>query len=114
LVISYPRLFTPQTSGPAIDSARGAATAHPPLPNPLPTTEAVAEVNVSSAKLRSAPSSTADVVIKLPRGTKLSVLERRGSWAHVRTADESGGSTRDGWIFSSFLTIAASSSAVKH
>ena len=114
LLISYPRLFTPQTSGPAIESAGGAATPRPPLPNPLPTTEAVAEVNVSSAKLRSAPSSTSDVVIKLPRGTKLSVLERRGSWAHVRTAAESGASTRDGWIFSSFLKFASSSSAVKH
>jgi len=114
LLISYPRLFTPQTSGPAIESAGGAATARPPLPNPLPTTEAVAEVNVSSAKLRSAPSSSSDVVIKLPRGTKLSVLERRGSWAHVRTAGDSGASTRDGWIFSSFLNIASSSSAVKH
>jgi hypothetical protein len=114
LVIFYPRFFTsPQTSVPAIESGKGAVTARTPSPNPPPATEAFAEVIVSSAKLHSAPSSTSDVVIKLPRGTNLSVLERRGSWTHVRTAAEGGGATRDGWIFSSFLNTVTSSSAAK-
>ncbi len=104
LVISYPPLFTPpEMSTPAIESAKGVVTGHAQIPNRPPTAEAVAQVIVSSANLRSAPSVTSDVVIKLPRGTKLSVLEHRGSWAHVRIEGEDSKPAREGWLYNSYL-----------
>jgi curli biogenesis system outer membrane secretion channel CsgG len=50
-------------------------------------------VTAGSLNLRSESSTTAEVVASLNRGARLTVLERRNGWIHVRT--EAG---KEGWV----------------
>src|SRR5690606_3185154 len=52
-----------------------------------------------TANVRAAPSTSAAVVAKLPRDTRVAVLERRGDWIHVRV----DGAAQDGWLHASLL-----------
>jgi Flp pilus assembly protein CpaB len=62
---------------------------------------AAAEVSVeeSSASVLAEPDPASEVVQVVERGAKLSVMEARGPWFHVRMGDE------DGWIAAGAITV---------
>jgi hypothetical protein len=69
----------------------------------------VAVVN-HAANVRGDASATAAVISNLPRGAKVVVVEKRGSWTLVRVEDSSGKTEpRQGWMASSFLDAADAS-----
>jgi hypothetical protein len=102
-VVFYPRPSTqPDAGTPAVDSARAAAAVLPgPKPSQAPASQTM--VIVSSAKVRATPSSSSAVVTRLPRDTHVDLLERRGSWAHVRFGGDNGKPARDGWVSTTYL-----------
>ena len=59
-------------------------------------------VVLKSVNLRAKPSTGAAVLGSLPRGAKVSVIERSGNWVHIQTA-QGAGKPLDGWAFKSFM-----------
>jgi chromosome segregation ATPase len=55
-----------------------------------------------SANMRSGPSTSAAVLLTLPRGTTVTLLDRTGNWVHVDAAS-AGGKRLQGWIYKTFL-----------
>lgn len=84
-------------------------TPPPPPPAPAPpvvAAPAVLPVAVLSkdAKLRATPSMYGDIVGKLPRATKVELLETKGEWTRVRpTEPPAKGAPAEGWAKSSLL-----------
>lgn len=64
-------------------------------------------INSASANARSAPSASAGRVRRLTRGTKLTVIERKGDWTHV-AAD-----TASFWVATKQLTDRAPAPALQ-
>jgi len=63
-----------------------------------------------AANVRADASAAAAIISNLPRGVKVAVLEKRGSWTLVRIEDASGKTgPRQGWVASSFLDTADAS-----
>ncbi len=62
------------------------------------TTSKSAVVNASSLNVRSSASTSASVVINLPRNSKVTVLKESGSWSQIKTA-----SGQTGWVASQYL-----------
>jgi len=58
-----------------------------------------ARVRVKAAVLRSRPDAKSRKMGSLRRGTRLTVLENSGDWAHVRVRNQ------DGYVLSSLLTM---------
>ncbi|OLV18467.1 right-handed parallel beta-helix repeat-containing protein [Deinococcus marmoris] len=77
--------------------ATPAQTPLPPPPPPPPTVRVLSTVVVNTANLnlRDAANNTSPVVLTLPRGTRLEVLEIQGEWSRVRTV---GGEAKEGWV----------------
>jgi hypothetical protein len=79
----------------------------PPAPEPVvATTPAVLPVAVLSkdAKLRATPSMYGDIVGKLPRATKVELIETKGEWTRVRpSGPPAKGAPAEGWAKSSLL-----------
>lgn len=79
-----------------------AAPSTPPPPPPTPAAEAVTgtvRVTASALNVRREPSSDAEVVMQVKKGTSLDVLRSDESWVKVRLAD---GST--GWVAARFVS----------
>ncbi|MEH7145840.1 N-acetylmuramoyl-L-alanine amidase [Priestia megaterium] len=62
------------------------------------STSKSAVVNASSLNVRSSASTSASVVINLPRNSKVTVLKESGSWSQIKTA-----SGQTGWVASQYL-----------
>lgn len=77
------------------------APAQAALPPPTQRVLATVVVNTANLNLRDAAGNTGSVVLTLPRGTRLEVLEVQGEWSRVRTV---GGEVREGWV-STELTL---------
>lgn len=60
--------------------------------------------NGVNVRLRAAPGTTAPIVIEMPVGTELAVLEQKtstdGRWFHVRTSDG-----REGWVLGQLTSV---------
>lgn len=87
----------------------GLTTPPPPPPAPAPTVvvaPTVLPVAVLSkdAKLRATPSMYGDIVGKLPRATKVELIESKGEWTRVRPSEPPAkGAPAEGWAKSSLL-----------
>lgn len=77
----------------------------PPATVPL---DAPRFVNVASLNVRHAPSQTADLIMALPRGTELRVLDRKDGWLLVDLNP-----TLEGWVTERFTTTSAPRQAFK-
>ncbi|MDQ6988930.1 MAG: SH3 domain-containing protein, partial [Mariprofundaceae bacterium] len=55
----------------------------------------------SSLNMRTAPSGSAPVIQKLPMGTALVILNRKGKWSQIQVVKNGGGSAI-GWVASQF------------
>jgi hypothetical protein len=84
---------------------------HVPPPEPAPAKVAAVATQTLTithgANLRQQPSSDADVITTIPRGTTVFLVERQGSWTHVRLGASDGQPARDGWVYSSYVTAAS-------
>ena len=67
--------------------------------------EGQAIVTASSLRLRKNPSSTGAVIVSMPEGNIVPVLEERNGWARVRYVK--GGTTHIGWASVEFLRFGA-------
>jgi SH3-like domain-containing protein len=87
----------------------------PPKPHAAPATQPAETaaplpetVVIRAGNLRSGPSKAAGAVATLAKGTKVTVVERRGNWVHVQAAAQDGGQKAlEGWMFNTFLSDAA-------
>lgn len=77
-------------------AASQSATQSPSAPVPLNTPRFV---NVASLNVRHSPSPTAELIMALPRGTPLRVLDRRDGWLLVDLNP-----TLEGWVTERFTT----------
>lgn len=60
-------------------------------------------VRANGLNVRSAPSTSADVLAKLPEGLAVEALEREGGFWHIRYVDPQSGEMREGWAATSRL-----------
>jgi len=69
-------------------------------PMPFWPADEVTALTVASevANLRQAPSTNADIIMKLERGAALTVVSRVGAWYEVTTADD-----KPGWVYSGLV-----------
>ena len=59
---------------------------------------------IKDAKLRATPSMYGDIVGKLPRATKVELIETKGEWTRVRPSEPPAkGAPAEGWAKSSLL-----------
>jgi hypothetical protein len=83
-----------------------AGATHAPAPLP-PSRHVVAQLEAAifhAANVRVGPSGQAVVIAILPRGLKVTIVERHDSWTLVRFGGESSKSKPEsGWVYSSFL-----------
>jgi len=110
IVLSFPYwvVYLPDEWQAEIVSFLGPAPAPPPPKAPHQPAPKIAvaplhlEAVIHSAKLRSAPSPSADVVSTLGDGDEVNAIEQNGDWTHVRITPK-GGAPIDGWVYSSRL-----------
>lgn len=79
-----------------------AAPSTPPPPLPTPVAEKVTgsvRVTASALNVRREPSSDAEVLMQVKKGTALDVLQSDESWVKVRLADGSSG-----WVAARFVS----------
>jgi hypothetical protein len=99
-IFAYPRIepFLPETWRSNIAAILGGLA-----PSPNPIAQGSASV-VSDVNLRVEPSTTAEIITTLPRGLKVTTIERRGDWMLVQVEGNSGNARpQRGWVFGSFL-----------
>ena len=99
--------FTPATV--AEDSAAPQAAIAVEPATPEPAKPQMTEV-VSSAKLRSGPSTDSKAIVTLSAGRQVTIVERNGNWTRVQIADTSGKTEpKQGWIHNTLLKEAPES-----
>jgi hypothetical protein len=91
---------------------RPAATVPAAAPQPAPVVQHPTMTITRSLNVRATPSTKGAVVVTLPRGASLSVLEQNGNWTHVEVKDVAG-KVQQGWVFSSNLGIKPAQDGVK-
>ncbi|HEY0854503.1 MAG TPA: SH3 domain-containing protein, partial [Devosia sp.] len=64
---------------------------------PAPTGD-IRQITAGVLNMRSEPNKYSDLIVSLPRGTKVSVSDTSGSWAYVTTTDGTSG-----WLSQNFL-----------
>jgi hypothetical protein len=84
----------PQAAG----TAAAPATAPAAAAAPQPMVTVVKAVNVHSG-----PAANEAVVAILKRGVQAPLLEKRGNWDRIQISAP-GGSSQDGWVYSSYVT----------
>jgi hypothetical protein len=85
--------------------------AAPPVPRPTaPVVEVAAPAPVlavaiatKDAKLRATPSIFGNIVGKLPRDSKVQLVETKGEWTRVRVTEPAKGNPAEGWAKSALL-----------
>lgn len=107
-IILYPHIaaYTPQF---ATLAGRTPATAAPPVAPPAVTAPPPAFVS-RGVNVRSGPSTGEAIVLTLPRGAKVTTLERRGNWTLIRWTGTPGATPQQGWVYSTFLESAPATS----
>jgi colicin import membrane protein len=98
LVTLWPTLSTMVPQPPAPQPPAAAVAVEPP-PEGLPLATLIKD-----AKLRKTPSMYGDIVGKLPRDTKVEMLETKGEWTHVRRVGKPAkGEPSEGWAKAALL-----------
>ena len=99
----------PATPTPAATATAqpGAATTLAPLPSGEPTpapAESAAKVNTSGSalRLRSDPSTSSDVLVRMPNGADVTILETVDGWTRIRFVAQNG-KEYEGWASSDFI-----------
>lgn len=99
----------PATPTPAATATAqpGAATTPAPLPSGEPTpapVESAAKVNTSGSalRLRSDPSTSSDVLVRMPNGADVTILETVDGWTRIRFVAQNG-KEYEGWASSDFI-----------
>jgi uncharacterized protein YgiM (DUF1202 family) len=99
----------PATPTPAATATAqpGAATTPAPLPSGEPTpapAESAAKVNTSGSalRLRSDPSTSSDVLVRMPNGADVTILETVDGWMRIRFVAQNG-KEYEGWASSDFI-----------
>ena len=99
----------PATPTPAATATAqpGAATTPAPLPGGEPTpapAESAAKVNTSGSalRLRSDPSTSSDVLVRMPNGADVTILETVDGWTRIRFVAQNG-KEYEGWASSDFI-----------
>ena len=99
----------PATPTPAATATAqpGAATTPAPLPSGEPTpapAESAAKVNTSGSalRLRSDPSTSSDVLVRMPNGADVTILETVDGWTRIRFVAKNG-KEYEGWASSDFI-----------
>lgn len=99
----------PTTPTPAATATAqpGAATTPAPLPSGEPTpapSESAAKVNTSGSalRLRSDPSTSSDVLVRMPNGADVTILETVDGWTRIRFVAQNG-KEYEGWASSDFI-----------
>lgn len=99
----------PATPTPAATATAqpGAATTPAPLPSGEPTpapAESAAKVNTSGSalRLRSDPSTSSDVLVRMPNGADVTILETVDGWTRIRFVAQNG-KEYEGWASSDFI-----------
>lgn len=99
----------PATPTPAATATAqpGAATTPAPLPSGKPTpapAESAAKVNTSGSalRLRSDPSTSSDVLVRMPNGADVTILETIDGWTRIRFVAQNG-KEYEGWASSDFI-----------
>ena len=102
------------TAAPATPTPAATATAQPgaaatpaPLPSGEPTpapAESAAKVNTSGSalRLRSDPSTSSDVLVRMPNGADVTILETVDGWTRIRFVAQNG-KEYEGWASSDFI-----------
>lgn len=104
------------TAAPATHTPAATATAQPgaattPAPAPLPSgeptpapAESAAKVNTSGSalRLRSDPSTSSDVLVRMPNGADVTILETVDGWTRIRFVAQNG-KEYEGWASSDFI-----------
>lgn len=85
----------------------GATTTPAPLPSGEPTpapAESAAKVNTSGSalRLRSDPSTSSDVLVRMPNGADVTILETVDGWTRIRFVAQNG-KEYEGWASSDFI-----------
>src|SRR6185312_3002650 len=82
-----------------------------PAPQPVaaavqPKAEHPVMYTARAVNVRAEPSVSAPIAANLKRGTRVSVLERRGNWDRVEivAVAPTGQPAQQGWVYSSYLT----------
>jgi colicin import membrane protein len=98
LVVAWPTLSNLMTAPPSRPApAPAAVVAATPEVLPVATL-------VKDAKLRATPSMYGNIVGKLPRDTKVEMIETKGEWTHVRPTEAlPKGAPSEGWARSNLL-----------
>ena len=101
------KFYPVESAAPAVQLASLTVSVTPlaePLPSlqPAPTAPAPAgdirQITAGVLTMRSEPNKYSDLIVSLPRGTKVSVSDTSGSWAYVTTTDGTSG-----WLSQNFL-----------
>ena len=99
----------PATPTPAATATAqpGAATTPAPLPSGEPTpapAESAAKVNTSGSalRLRSDPSTSSDVLVRMPNGADVTILETVDGWTRIRFVAQNG-KEYEGWASADFI-----------
>jgi hypothetical protein len=88
--------------GPVADDSGTSAASPPPASSEVAARRSV--VVFRDVNVRAGPSATAKVVSTLPRGSRVTLIERRGSWALVQIEGDNGNArSLEGWVSGSFL-----------
>jgi chromosome segregation ATPase len=105
-VIFYPRLshlWTGPTNAGGIGMSKAAAAIHPDTAKPAQTSTPPELVVTTAANLRAAPAGESRIITTLPRGVRVTLLEKHNSWIHVRVEATGGTPAHDGWVFATSL-----------
>jgi len=91
---------------------RPAATVPAAAPAPAPAAIERPTISVSrSVNVRATPATKAAVLLTLPKGGSLIVLEQSGNWTHVEIpAKVAGAKAQQGWVFTANLAAKKESS----
>lgn len=92
------------------DEDQDASSPAPPPPVQPPKPAHPQTIVVRDVNLRTAPSTSADVIAALKRGTAVAILNRQGKWDHIEIVIP-GETSRQGWAYGSYLAEAGKSPA---
>jgi len=87
------------------EACLGQGSTPPPPPSSGNLTGTVTTTG-GALNVRSAPNTGAAIIGTLPNGTRITILEERNGWYRINMGD------REGWISSSFITLAPTTGIV--
>jgi len=94
------------TSGLPVAVRQAPAPAPAAAPQPQPATQPETATVTKAVNMRADASVAGDVVLTLPRGVGVVVLERRGNWTRVGYDAVDGTGQKQGWVFNTYLKAA--------